>query len=557
MKTLQEEIAEHSVRFDPQVGLIWKKWKGPGYHTRVPDGTHAHPTRDNIFYALGLLDSKMPEYRQRAFQVIDRVLSSQVVDLCNPAWGIWPWLDEEPVEKMNPPDWNWANFIGEALCRILQSHEQELPEELRRRTVAALERAAWSIFRRNVTPGYTNIAVIGSGVTGFAGEYFKNPLLLEYARTLLGKVLAQTLETGGLSEFNSPTYTFVALDGVEAILQVCNDARLREIAERLRGYIWEQLAVHFHPATGQLAGPHSRAYRDDLSAEAANRIADATGGAVMRKAPEPGNETNWEYTGINHLPCPKAQAERFARLTGGAQQIRQRYLKVEPEERSFWATTYLSEEVTLGTVNRECFWAQRRPILAYWVNRTQTPAMLKAAARCDGVDFCSLGVWTEQENAACLFSVGALTDRGAFHIHLDRNAEGSFSFRKLAVRLELAAPDAQLEVCECAGKRSVFVLSSGEYRAVVHPGDGRFRGREVVWESGMDQGRAYVEAVLWNTPELTTVIFDDKLECFVNGALEILPRSEEVEPSGVTMEGDCAVWRKFRLKLHRLGEPYN
>ena len=75
----------------------------------------------------------------------------------------------------------------------------------------ALCGAAQSIFRRNVQPDYTNIAVMGAVVCAAAGEILDAAWLLDYGRRRLAACVAHTEYHGGFNEFNSPTYTVVAV----------------------------------------------------------------------------------------------------------------------------------------------------------------------------------------------------------------------------------------------------------------------------------------------------------------------------------------------------------
>ena len=38
-------------------------------------------------------------------KIIGKVLSLQDTDPSSKTYGIWPWLLEEPLEQMSPPDW--------------------------------------------------------------------------------------------------------------------------------------------------------------------------------------------------------------------------------------------------------------------------------------------------------------------------------------------------------------------------------------------------------------------------------------------------------------------
>ena len=99
-------------------------------------------------------------------------------DPTSATYGIWSWHLEEPLAAMAPPDWNWADFIGARIAHALFEYQGKLPPDLLGRMSAALGHAAMAIFRRNTTPAYTNIAVMGAGVALAAGELLDEPLLL-------------------------------------------------------------------------------------------------------------------------------------------------------------------------------------------------------------------------------------------------------------------------------------------------------------------------------------------------------------------------------------------
>lgn len=119
---LREQVESQEPNFNPELNLLGGVFHSPGYHSRIPSGTWVHSTRTNIYYALALLELGDEAYRDRAAAVIRNILALQVTDPYDPAFGIWPWNCEEPVPMMAPPDWNWADFIGAALCHMLKEH---------------------------------------------------------------------------------------------------------------------------------------------------------------------------------------------------------------------------------------------------------------------------------------------------------------------------------------------------------------------------------------------------------------------------------------------------
>ena len=544
MKNLREMVEVQETNFNSRTNLLEEIAHSPGYHTRIPDGVRVSATRTNIYYALALLELGGEKACARAAAVTRAVLKLQVTDPYDAAYGIWPWFYEEPVPEMAPPDWNWADFIGAALCHMLREHREKIDAELAAEVTAALERAAWSIFRRNVRPDYTNIAIMGAAVTGCAGEILSNPLLSEYAASRLAAFLRYTEEQGGLNEYNSPTYTFVALRETERILQLVQSNRpLIDCAGKLREFIWGEIAGRYHPVTGQLGGAQSRAYAEFLPREAVELLRETTG--LPLRITEPKREKKeaavFSYDPLRHLPCPEKFRARFAEVSCPEQEIRQRYIKREISGISYEGTTFITPELIFGSINRECFWTQRRPMLGYWpAGKGTLPAMFRMRFLKDGRDFSSAGVRTAQAKNRVVFALSMLTDRGDWHIGLGRPADGAFSFSKLALRFELAAEDVAVQ--------NGNTLVSGKFKAVIHGLPGRFDGKPIRWQCGCDADRGWVEAILYEGRE-RSVVFDDTLASVVGGGVEILPVDAGVSGgpqlaerngfSRVTWEGLC------------------
>ncbi len=257
--------------------MVGLEFNSPGYHTRVASGTWVHPTLTAFEYALLCLQTGEPARAQRAAAVLDGLLGLQDTDPTRAAYGIWPYLLEESLAQMEPPDWNWADFCGARIAQALRAYSSRLPADLVSRLRAALGHAAWSVFRRNVTPGYTNIAIMGGGVCVAAGEILDEPRLLAYGRQRLQNCVAHAAHHGTFTEYNSPAYTPVALHETERILQPVADSTARAAADQLRRVAWEVIADHFHPGTRQWAGPHARAYSDRLDDNFIEELSQRTG----------------------------------------------------------------------------------------------------------------------------------------------------------------------------------------------------------------------------------------------------------------------------------------
>lgn len=542
-------------RFDENLSMPSSKFHSIGYHSHLPEGSVCHSTKEAIYYALALIKSGKKKNLERAEKVVRAVLALQETNPYKPTYGIWPWFQEEPLPKMAPPDWNWADFIGAALCHILIEHKKDVSKKLYKEMAAALERAAWSIFRRNVQPDYTNIALMGAAVTSAAGAILENSLLTEYARERLKAFWKYTGETGGLNEYNSPTYTFIALHETERILQLSSDRETLEYAEKLRRYIWKSIADHYHPATGQLAGPHSRAYAPLLGQSSINYLAAMTGADIPGAEPDGMASDLSQFAGEKHLPCPKDIAKRFKKLPEKVYVTTQRFIKREPDSNSFYGTTWMTEDVTLGSISRCCTWVQGHPLIAYWTNG-KTPAVFKFNFMKNGREFASMGLRTEQKKNTALTAFYPLTDRGDYHIHLDHPKDQTFKAAELLLRYELTAENAEIsELSE-----QVFELKAGARKAIVHIPQGSFDGKPTACACGKTADGVYVDVICYSGPE-KTFRFDETLSGELAAAVEILKAGEKADtdvPVLKTADRTVSVqWRTLKVKVPQFGEKYD
>lgn len=526
---LADYLQTQEASYNSDLHLLGETWNGPGYHTRVPNGAWVHPTRTALDYALALLLSEDPAHHRRAADVVAAVLTLQDTDPVAATYGIWPWLAEESLAEMSPPDWNWADFCGVRLALILADHADRLPLSLVQSMRVSLGHAAWSIFRRNVRPGYTNIAIMGAGVAIAAGELLGEPRLVEYGRRRLRRVVEHTTFHGGFNEYNSPTYTVVVLHECEHILHLVADGDARADAEILRRLAWETLAEHFHPGTQQWAGPHSRAYTDRIPANLCGYLSAQTGVTIQPhpSAPPRGSDLPSPY----HLPCPPDLRPRFRALPAAEIVVDRGFTAGPDEERTVSGVTWLGEDACLGSVNHDCFWTQRRPLLGYWRTEEDPALVLRLRFLKDGQDFASVYVRNRQEGERVLSAISLLTDRGDYHLSLDRPADGVFHAADLRLRYELTGAGCKAEEIG----PGVYALSAGRRRAVIHTMPGRWGDREIRWQLGREEGRVFVDAVCYNGPTWSFKPADTG-EFVLAAGLELLAADQPFTPSPLTVE---------------------
>lgn len=424
---LREAVRKWGEQYDAAEQLIRKPFSSPGYHTTLKGG-FVHPTRDSLEYAVALLDTEEPELVKRAEDILRKVISLQDQDPASKTYGIWSWFLEEPLDKMSPPDWNWADFCGVQLLQVALHHRSRLPVELAEKVDAAIRHAARSIQRRNVGPGYTNIAIMGTYVTLVAAELYGLEDLREYALQRLKRFHAYTMEQGGFTEYNSPTYTVVALQEIGRLRSQVKNPEARNVANDIYRLAWEEIATHFHPPTRQWAGPHSRCYSTLLPSKTLALIQHATQGRVRFFAEEP-PLTPSEY-GLP-LPCPPELVHFFLELEQPREMVKTFVATGSPVR----GTTYLAPDFTLGSVNRGDLWNQRRALVAYWGSYGD-PAYLQLRFLHDDYDFADAQFFSAQNQGAVLGGVVLATDGGDTHVSLDRIQNATMNARDLRLRFE-------------------------------------------------------------------------------------------------------------------------
>jgi hypothetical protein len=493
--SLADYLAACDKRYSEAHALLGGPFYGPGYHTRVVDGTYAHDILNSLNYAVALLQSAEPPHVERAAAVLRKVLSLQDADPTSPTYGLWPWLLEEPLPAMASPDWNWADFCGARLAQILADYAAKLPDDLAAALRAALGHAAWSIFRRNVQPPYTNIAVAGAGVALAAGEILKSSRLADYGRRRLRRLVEHTKFHGGFNEYNSPPYTMLVLHECERILGLVRDAHARADADWLRRVAWLTLAEHWHPGTQQWAGPHSRAYDLRIGPATIEYLARETDGE-FRAYPTERPRRPVAPPQFRHLACPTQLVPRFRALPETPLEVRRRFVRRDPDETSTWGTTWFAEDACLGSASQDGLWTQRHVVIGYWRTDEDPAAVLRLRFLHDGRDFASAFVRNVQAGPRVLSVFGLLSDQGDFHPTHDKPPDGVFPAEDFRVRYELTGRGAK--VWPLGDGR--FELVAGPRRAVVHPMAGRFGPFEVAWTASTAEGVAFVDGVCYHGP---------------------------------------------------------
>ena len=489
-------LNKQDAHYDPAEKMIRRPFSSPGYHTTLKGG-YVHPPRDSLNYAVALLDSGEPTRLKRAQDILRKVISLQDQDPKSRTYGIWSWFAEEPLEKMSPPDWNWADFCGTQLLQVAHDHMHRLPDDLQQLLKDSIIHAAYSIKRRNVGPGYTNIAIMGTYVTLTAGELFGVVELADYGKKRLKRFYDYTFEQGSFREYNSPTYTAVAIKELSRMLRHVRDPESQELLRSLNWQAWYHVARRFHPPPKQWSGPHSRCYSTLLRTKILAFIQRATNGKVSFMpdndawesidAHRTGAACHPEHTHyFTSLPFPRQEVEAFAKNPEGVNDV--------------IGTTYLHPDYTLGSVNIGDLWNQRRPLLAYWNTDDGVVAM---RLRClhDDYDYSSASIFTVQNKSDILGVVVFATDRGDTHISLDRLKNATIKAKDLRLRLQFEGAVAEMKLPSKSALNHPLRFSSGQVTCDFQIFHAVFGDYPVKTETGRDGSTAWLDVVLYHGDE--------------------------------------------------------
>lgn len=422
-------------QYDPAERMLKQQFHSPGYHTTLKGGT-VHSVRESLRYAAALLDTGVPEYRRRGFDVVRRVIALQDQDPASKTLGIWSWFLEEPLAKMSPPDFNWADFCGRELLRVKLHHGAEVPADLAPALDAAIRNAAESIRRRNVGPGYTNIAILGTYVTLVTSEVYDLPDLHAYATARLKRFYDYTKEQGAFTEYNSPTYTLVSMKALAQLRADVKSPAARPMVEELYRLAWREVATHFHAPTRQWAGPHSRCYQTLMLPSTLQLIEQGSGGRIDFGVPDDALDLECYREPVD-VP---AEFDRYFTALDAPRTVVETFVK---GKLPVVGTTYLHPKFALGSVNRGDLWNQRRPLVAYW-GTAKAPSYMAVRVLRDGYDFAAAQIFTAQKEGEVIAAIGFATDGGNTHVSLDRLKNGAFTAHDLRLRFEFGGAAAKV-----------------------------------------------------------------------------------------------------------------
>jgi hypothetical protein len=475
-------------RYDSTAHMITKKLNGWNYHTDALTGTY-HEVRSSFNYAVALLDSGEKEYEQRAFNVIDATIDLQDTDPNSRSCGVWPYYKEEPLAtKKSPIDFNWADFNAVSLLDIYMYHKNQLPQNLLKKVENALMLAAKSVQKRDCQPDYTNIAIMGTYVTYMVSHLFNLPEMQEYASRRLKTFYDYTKDKGGFTEYNSPTYSIVALNELSRLKRNVVEPEASGMIDELYDLCWSVVAHHFHKPSAQWAGPHSRSYSTIVSTSFYGLLNKASEGKI-----DFGYKSEDSDVKIRHH-IPDSLLHYF--LT--PEYPREEIDVFEKDAPQIVGTTYLTDKYAIGTASRSSLWNQRRPLTVYWGNMNN-PHYLQVRFLHDFYDFSTASIYTSQKKNDVLAEINVAKDGGDRHINLDVMKDGRFSAHDLRIRFEFGnCKGAEFDFPKSLNDS--FTVTEDDVRLQIQMLHAKWDDMTCHWEEGNDEAN-FIDCVIYNGPD--------------------------------------------------------
>lgn len=486
---LYDNIQQMNKLYDPKEKMITQELKGWNYHTDAESGTF-HDVRASFYYAVALLDCGMKEYEQRAFDVIEKTISLQDTISNSRSCGVWPYFEEEPLAtKKSPIDYNWADFNAAALLDIYMEHKDKLPAELLKKVENSIVLAAHAVQRRNCGPGYTNIAIMGTYITYVTSHLFNIPEMQEYAMKRLKTFYDYTQEKNGFSEYNSPTYSIVAIDELNRMQRHIIEPEAKRMIDELYEKCWDMIARHYHQKTAQWAGPHSRSYSTLIDPSFYGILKEASQGKIDLGYEPTRSDVKMKHYIPEHL-LPYFMAPEYPRTEVDV------FEKSEPQ---IIGTTYLTDDYVISSASRSSMWNQRRPLTIYWGN-LDAAHYLQIRLLHDDYDFSTASIFTQQKENRVLAVINFATNGGDKHISIDRIQDGKFKAKDLRLRFEFGNCK-EINVTLPAKRNETFTVKANGAQTAIRLLEAKFGNLNGSWEKGNDGKNSWVDYVIYSGEE--------------------------------------------------------
>ncbi len=567
---LLKEIEKTDAKYNPVVQLV-RSTQSVHYHSDVKEETKVHSTMASLNYASALLDSRKPEFRQRAFDVLRAAIALQDQDPNSKTLGVWPYTLEEPLAtKKTPADRNWADFCAVPIISILNNHNDILPADLKVQTQKALLLAAKEIRMRDVRPDYTNISLMGLYVCYITADKYNDADLMAYARKRLKAFYDCTLLNKGFLEYNSPAYFKLSLDEVLRLKEQVIQKEDRAMLDSIYTTGWNIIARHYHTPTAQWAGPHGRCYSVLLGSSTYHWLYTASAGKINPETPVDFSKDH--NPRLNHkIPSnlmhyflepklPRMEIDTFIR---GRQQIELNpMVSYQESDKGVWIKTkeitgksWLTNDFVLSSANQSCLWNQRRPLLAYWGTQ-QKPVSMQIRFLHNFYDYASANIFCAQDSNNVLGAINFTTNGGDRHVTIDVIKNATIKATDMRLRVEFTGDLGSINFTTTDPKNRLVQGNSGKVNFRVELPVVKFGDYSGTLSTGGDAKNKWIDWVIYSGTE-KEFNFEKMKEAMIG--LLVTLKNEPIIPGGkvtVKSSGDKMELTWKNLKVKAQSKPY-
>jgi hypothetical protein len=212
--------------------------------------------RDCFLFLLDALDTKFLK-PEEVLWTIDLVKTRIIADSTKPSFGnmYWGWTETGG----DVGDGNNVEFCVQYGILIKLLFNDRLSPEARTSLDDLFAQTLVGIRRQPVRISYTNIYLMRCWNFIALGQAYNNASVVEEGRKSFDIWLKHVANYGN-REYDSPTYSGVDIESLLLLVQFAKDADIHQKASDALNFFLTDLAAHYNPLGGYLAGAHSRDY---------------------------------------------------------------------------------------------------------------------------------------------------------------------------------------------------------------------------------------------------------------------------------------------------------
>jgi len=541
---LKKELLKSEDHYDAGKKMIWAITKEKHYHSDLDSGIKVHDTRSSIQYAAALLHTGDTADLQRGIAIVRAVLPLQEKDTSLPFCGVWPYYPEDPLKGRHAPvDYNWADFMSVSLIDIVLNSSDHLDKALKEQIATSLTLAARSIMKRDVKADYTNICIMGTYVCYMVGNLYDQQDIRHYGQQKLAYFYDYTKNSKGFTEYNSPTYTVVAMNELLRMKQAIVHPTDRKMINELYDLCWSMIAHHFHPPSGQWCGPNLRAYNDLLTPDLKQLFFYASKGRIVLPGDYPKEPHVLEPHEIPaalipsflQQDLPHIQTDTF--LVGKFQpENHVTYPDGDLLTKDIIGRLYAHPVYALGSVNQGYLWNQCRPLFAHW-GTPENPSYLRVRFLHDQYDFAAVHIKSAQDSSSVLSILNLAYNGGDKHPNIDRIKDSTITATDLRLRMETGG-DINATAFSISGQhKNELWLVSGQTHVVIRIPYCNWNGVEGHWEIGGDGNKKWADYVI-HSGSRKTFDFAAMKEAVIGLSLTVFTGTAEAPATAITVHTD-------------------